>query len=347
MKQLIVPGSDFDRPIHQSEAVRLVHAARVAFGRVLQPHAPKTQEAYQRAWDTWALWCERTGATVLPVEPHELVAHLEWLSMEGLAPNSVRQALSAIASLDRASRVTPTDQNPQSVRASVVVQNWHAAWSRENPKAPRKRAAALEPRQLRRVLELAAEGPARNQARGAYVARYARDRALLLLGVYSARRVSEVCALELEHVQMTERGLRLEVARSKTDQQGQGHVVGILPAGELAVCPVEAWRQWLRVRGEQPGPVFAEIGRNGELGTAALTTRSANRIVQQMAKRAGVELISSHSMRATFITLAVRRRVPLPTIAQHTGHKSIQTLSGYARQATLFQDNPTAGLLDE
>lgn len=346
-RQLIVPGSDYDRPIITSEAARLVRAAELAFGRVLEPHAPKTREAYRRAWNAWAAWCERTGARVLPIEPHELVAHLEWLSLEGQAPNSVRLALSALASLDRAARVTPTDQSPRTVRASVVVQHWLKGWSRENSKAPRRQAPALEPRELRRVLELANEGPARHQARTAYVARYARDRALLLLGVYSARRVSEICALELEHVTPTERGLRITITRSKTDQSGMGKSIGILPAGELAVCPVEAWRQWLRVRGEHPGPLFVEIGRNGELGSAALTTRSANRIVHGMAKRAGVELVTSHSMRATFITLAVRRKVPLPAIAEHTGHKSIQTLSGYVRRATLFDDNPTAGLLDD
>lgn len=345
-RQTTIPGSD--APATVSQAQRLVQAAELAFARVLEPHATKTQEAYRRAWRAWASWCELSGARVLPIEPAELVKHLEGLSLAGQAPNSVRLALSALASLDRAARVTPADPSPASLRSAVIVQRWLKAWTRDgHPKAPRRQAAAFTARQLREVLQASNEGPAKNQARAAYVVRCARDKALLLLGVYSARRVSELCALELEHVTRTERGLSMRIAQSKTDQEGQGLDVGIMPAGELGVCPVEALNQWLRVRGERPGPLFVEVGRDGQLGENQLTTRSANRIIQGMAKRAGVELVSSHSMRATFITLAVRRRVPLPTIAKHSGHSSMQTLAGYARRASLFDDNPTAGLLDD
>jgi integrase len=359
MRQPTLPGADYDRVITQSEALRILEAAHRALERVRRPYRPATEEAYERARARWALFCEKTGASVLPIEPAALVTFLESLTSEGAAPNTVRLTLSALSSLDKAARTTPADREPQSVRQSVIVQRWLQSWSAEHPIAPQKSAPALTARQLRRVLEAAGEGPARNQARGAYVARFARDKALLLLGVYGALRVSEVCALTIGDVVASERGLSVTIRRSKTDQQGAGAVVGILPSADMGVCPVEAWRQWMSLSAcrFQPddsylnrvsfAPLFVEIGRSGELGSEQLTTRSANRIIQRMAARAGIELVTSHSMRASFVTLAVTKRVPLPTVAKQSRHKNLNTLSRYVRQATLFDDNATQGLLDE
>jgi integrase len=54
-----------------------------------------------------------------------------------------------------------------------------------------------------------------------------RDRAILLLGFAGALRRSELSALDVDDVVEMGEGLKIAVARSKTDQEGEGHTVGI------------------------------------------------------------------------------------------------------------------------
>ena len=54
-----------------------------------------------------------------------------------------------------------------------------------------------------------------------------RDRALLLIGFGAALRRSELVALDVADVTVTERGLVVRVKRSKTDQEGEGADIAI------------------------------------------------------------------------------------------------------------------------
>ncbi|MCB5640491.1 hypothetical protein LIP89_19325, partial [Erysipelatoclostridium ramosum] len=57
--------------------------------------------------------------------------------------------------------------------------------------------------------------------------RATRDRAILAIGMAAALRRSEIVALEVGHVGIVPEGLRLTVARSKTDRAGEGAVIAI------------------------------------------------------------------------------------------------------------------------
>ena len=70
-----------------------------------------------------------------------------------------------------------------------------------------------------------------------------RDRALLLLGFAAALRRSELVALNVEDLEETEGGLCIRIVRSKTDQEGQGTIIAIVP-GSVA-CPIKSIRSWL------------------------------------------------------------------------------------------------------
>jgi integrase len=54
-----------------------------------------------------------------------------------------------------------------------------------------------------------------------------RDRAVLLVGFGAAMRRSELIALDLDDITITQAGLTILVRRSKTDQEGQGREIGI------------------------------------------------------------------------------------------------------------------------
>jgi integrase len=70
-----------------------------------------------------------------------------------------------------------------------------------------------------------------------------RDRALLALAFSGAFRRSELVALEVQDTEETEHGLRVQIRRSKTDQEGRRHEVAILRGARLRA--VEALRDWM------------------------------------------------------------------------------------------------------
>lgn len=314
---------------------------------VRDPHAENTQRAYSSAAKRWYAYALEHGLPYTPIDPLELTGYLQQMTDAGLAPNTVRLHLSALCSLDQVSRATGDNPTPQSIRESLIVQRWEEKWARLNPKRPRRKAAPFEPSALERVLRVVAERP-KNAAAAAHALQAARDRCLLLFGVLGAFRASDLGELQLEHVEAKERGLQVLLPRSKTDQAGEGRFRALMPQGRRLLCAVDAFVVWRRARGSAPGALFPPILRTGELELGrALSERQITRLVTAYGERAGLELRhSSHSMRRTFYCETIRRGKPLNRIMQHADCRSADVALGYMEQAQLFDDNPTAGLLE-
>jgi integrase len=331
----------------------LARAAEDAARYVIESRSASTRRIYRVQWDAWRAHCAARGIPIVPVEPAELITYLTHRAASPSArtgrtnaPNSIRLALSAISVIDQRARVTESERHPRAVRSDPLVRDWLDGWSREHPRAPQRRAAAVTPAQLDLLIQTAQERP-RGVSAGQHVAAYARDRCMLLLGIAGALRVSELVALDIADVLVMERGLRVFVRKGKTDQHGKGHYRGILPQSRTLRCPIDAWGCWLGRRGTWPGPAFVAVERDGCLGRTRLDESAARRMVTRRAKACGLELITSHSMRATFATLASAKGKSLPRIAQQGNWSSLDVLSGYVRQGELFEDSPTYGLLDD
>jgi hypothetical protein len=56
-------------------------------------------------------------------------------------------------------------------------------------------------------------------------------------------------------------------------------------------------------------------------------------------------IYSGHSLRSGFLTSAAGRGASIFKMMDQSGHKSIDTLRGYVRDAELFKDHAGAGLL--
>lgn len=345
-EQLTIIAADTDGLGALARSRSRADALEVARRRVLDPNSANTKRAYNTAIGQWCDYADAHNIAWAPIDAAELVGYLEQLSRR-VAPNTVRLHLSALCALDVASRVTPASPTPQSLREHFVVSRWEKSWNRDNPRAPRKRAAALGQSDLERVIAAAAE-PAKNAARAAHVIQYARDRCLLLFGVCGAFRGSDLCELQLSDVETTERGLRVRVRCSKTDQDGTGETVGLMAQGRARLCPVDAFGMWRATRGSAPGSLFCPITRSATVDLErALTERHVTRLVSDYAKRAGLELnISAHSLRATFATLASSRGKQLGRVMTHGRWRSADVAVGYMRQAQLFDDNASAGLFE-
>jgi integrase len=174
-----------------------------------------------------------------------------------------------------------------------------------------------------------------------------RDRVLLLLGFAMAARCSELTGLDVEDLQFSERGLYVTIKRSKTDQEGIGTKIAVVPGA--TACPIVAVKEWMSAGGITSGPLFRRI-RNRKAQRVMpdrLHHQAVSLVVKQHIRELGLEVgdFSAHSLRAGFLTSAANRGASIFKMRAVSRHKSIDVLSSYVRDADAFTDHARAGLL--
>lgn len=342
--QLLVPGTELVRadtlaphaPGSYEEAVDR------ALRRVLEPHSQNTQRTYRQAWRQWEEHCDERGFIPWPLEPKSLISYLDFRT--DLAPNTVRTYYAALCARDLEVRMA-FEENPLSVRTHPAVIRWFESWSRDHSREPRKQAPAATRNHLARILE-AMQQRGRRASSLAHLPMYLRDRCILIFGLTGGFRGAELVALDLADVAVGERGVDVRVRRAKNNQHGEARYKCLHPQGQILRCPVDAWQSWLRVRGEAPGPAFHPIARSGALEQRRMSVETVRDMIRARAEAAGVRL-SSHSLRAGFVTMSRQRGKPLDRIAAQAGMASLETARRYCRNMELWEDNPSAGLLDD
>jgi integrase len=175
----------------------------------------------------------------------------------------------------------------------------------------------------------------------------ARDRALLFVGFGGAFRRAELVALDADNVCFTDDGLVITLEKSKTDQESHGRTVGI-PFGSFPLtCPVRALKNWLKLSGIKEGPLFRSIGRWDQVGSSRLSDKMVANIVKKRVAAIGFDptRFAGHSLRSGFASSAAKAGRSERSIMRQTGHRSTTMVRRYIRDASLFSDNPVAGLL--
>ncbi|TGE20848.1 site-specific integrase [Hymenobacter metallicola] len=159
-----------------------------------------------------------------------------------------------------------------------------------------------------------------------------RDRALLLLGFAGAFRRSELEALDVDHVHLTSKSLLIDMGSSKTNQYGELENKAVFYAPVELFCPVRAVLEWKELLGRTTGPLFVRLSRGaaGEpsrLSKHRLTAKGINELVQ---KHFGAHF-TAHSLRASFVTVAVQKGQSNKAIKNQTKQKTDAMIERYAR----------------
>jgi integrase len=226
--------------------------------------------------------------------------------------------------------VPPTQRD-----ARGVISDTLAGIRREARARPRAHKSAITARELAAMIAVA-EGEG---------TRSIRDRAILALGMAAALRRSELVGLELRDLELVDKGLKLTLRYSKTDQEGEGQEIAV-PAGKV-LKPLERLKAWLAVRGHGAGPLFYQIDPQGRPTDAPMSDRSIARLIQKYAGRVGIdpEAVAGHSLRAGFLTEASRNGATIAKMQEVSRHKKVEVLLGYVRSAELFDDHAGEGFL--
>jgi site-specific recombinase XerD len=313
-------------PVAFTEALQLARDFTAA------SKAPATRAAYASDWRIFTSWCSARGLEYLPAIPDTIAAFLADEASKGKRPSTLGRRLAAIKFATESSGIlADTDKCPtDDKRVSAVL----SGIRRTVGAAPRQKKAAV----AEITIAMSATGTS---------LRALRDRAIILLGFAGAFRRSELVGLNVEDIEFCETGLRVQIAHSKTDQEGIGVKIAIV-SGSIA-CPVEAVRQWLDASGIIAGPLFRRIWNktNQRLSDQRLKGRVVAAVVKANAERLGLDpkAFGGHSLRSGFLTSAAARGASIFKMMDVSRHKSMETVRGYVRDADLFRDHAGSGLL--
>lgn len=267
----------------------------------------------------------------LPATPTQVALYIaQWSSVQACATLTRR-----MAALDRWHK----SQGFVSPVKSTIVQEALRGMRRIYGGAQRQ-VRAITAKDLSQLVKAAKQPStsASNHKQGAWVTRMLRDVALLLVGFSAALRRSELVALQINDLEVDQKGMTVHIRRSKTDPYGRGQSVQIPWGKRVALCPIRAVQAWIAHARLSSGPIFRAVDRYGNVGTAGLNSQSVALIVKRMAAQAWGEKaaaeFSGHSLRAGFCTDAAQRGMSIFAIRQVTRHRSVESLGRYVRAET-------------
>ncbi len=187
--------------------------------------------------------------------------------------------------------------------------------------------SALTDQEVLRVLAL----PDRAKAQGC------RDYAMLCLMAYTAARQIELHRSDLADLRTASGHLVLNV-QGKGREEKDEVLVLVNPAVENAL------HDWLVQRGDRPGPLFTSLSHRA--AGERLSLRSIRRMVKEYYRLAGVrgDDKTTHSLRHSAITSAVRHGAPVQKVRSMARHASIDTTMIYFHEVDRVE-NPAEAFI--
>lgn len=283
--------------------------------------AASTRRAYEGDWRDFIEWARWREVDALPAAAASVAMYLTDLAEAGKRPATIERKRAAIAFMHKL-------YGHESPTHGALVAEVVAGIRRTMGAAQQGKTAAITADV--RAMVMSQSGDLRG----------VRDTALLLMGFAGAFRRSELVALDIEDIEICAEGLRVNVRRGKTDQEGQGRAIGIPRGIHPETCPQRAYQAWLHAAGISTGALFRGISCHGKL-LARLSDKGVARAIKRAAEAAGLDpqLYSGHSLRAGLATSAAAAGALDRDIMQQTGHKRVETLYRYIRKTNVFHNN--------
>ncbi|WP_303312788.1 tyrosine-type recombinase/integrase [Hymenobacter sp. BT730] len=276
--------------------------------------AENTKRGYAADLRSFQDYCTHHQVLHLPAEVTTVAGYVSQMADRGLKLATIRRHVAAIAKLHQlAGKPSPTGHEA----LQVVLDGIARVVGKRQRQAPAFTVAELK--QAIRTLDLTTPTGLR-------------DRALLLLGFAGAFRRSELVALNVEDTELTRQALVIHLRQSKTNQYGLEEDKAVFYSPSADFCPVRAVQEWVECLGRSQGPLFTRMSRGNQQrpaqpGKERLTDQSVNDLVQ---RHLGA-MYSAHSLRASFVTIAVEAGQSNKAIKNQTKQKTDAMIERYAR----------------
>jgi integrase len=150
-----------------------------------------------------------------------------------------------------------------------------------------------------------------------------RDRALLAILARAGLRREEAVSLDLADFRDGPDGGTLLV-------RGKGNKERLVP---IANGTLQAVRDWIEVRGSEPGALLLPVRKGGAIGRERMTAQAVYVRLQAIAKRGGVADFTPHDLRRTAGSEMLDAGADLSVVADVLGHSSVDvTRRSYDRR---------------
>lgn len=251
-------------------------------------NAETTVQSYNSDLKKFVRWCP--DASIESIGPLDIAEFKRYLQKLGQKPATINRALTTLSTFfDWAVEQGLIENNPAS----------NVKYLKEVDTAP-KSLSRREQLALMRAVN-----------KGGKI----RDIAIITLLLHTGLRVSELCHLDTDDVVIKERSGFVTVT-------GKGNKQRVIP---LNVTVRSALTNWLKVRGNEPGPLFIS-----QLG-GRISPRSVERIVKKYAYHAHLDGVTPHVLRHTFCKSLIDAGESIDRVALLAGHESLDTTARYTR----------------
>ncbi|GAB6897127.1 tyrosine-type recombinase/integrase [Kineosporia succinea] len=301
--------------------------------------APSTRAAYERAWNAFEVWAAHHRLLALPATASTVrafVAHLRDRDQPASLP-TINQHLSAIWA-------THAEAGLPSARQDGQLRLRLQGYARQDQERLVHQMSALLVRDVQALIDTMADDLARERhtATDERAVRKAelvhrRDKAVILLGLATAMRRSELARIELADLHEEAEGLVVTPRWTKRDQAGTERHPRAVPRGaSRTTCPVTALNAWIDAAAITDGPLFRPVTRWGTVGAKGFTPQVVRTIVAQRAQAAGLPgTWGAHSLRAGFATQSARNGVARHVIMADGDWRSA-AVDRYLRRGALW-----------
>lgn len=149
----------------------------------------------------------------------------------------------------------------------------------------------------------------------------ARDTAIFATGLGGGLRRSELAHLQLADYK----------DGTLTVSKGKRNKTRIVPLPQGAQ---DALADWIDLRGDWPGPLFARVLRGDHMRQAGITPGAIQLILDTRRVAAGVEHFTPHDLRRTFAGDLLDANVDISTVQKLMGHDNPATTASYDRRGS-------------
>ena len=190
----------------------------------------------------------------------------------------------------------------------------------ELAKTPAHRLDIIDTDDVERILHAPLQNNAHAKQKEDAMLPHLRDRAILELLFSTGLRVSELCALDREHV---------NTKKGEFSVRGKGGKIRVVFVSESARSAVA---RYMEKRGDISPALFVSVprGKTGHAEPTRLTPRTIQRILKHYAIKAGItKKVTPHVLRHAFATDLLMNGADIRSVQALLGHANIATTQIY------------------
>ena len=273
--------------------------------------AKNTVRAYKSDFNDFALFCSKHGMQSMPTEPKIVSLYLTYLSKHSRF-STLKRRLASINVMHKYKGHYLDTKHP------IIVENLMGIKRQIGVHQKAKKPLLFN--DLKQIIKVINNSELNDFKK-------LRDKTLILIGFSGGFRRSELVAITKDDIEFVNEGVKIFVKKSKSDQSGEGMTKAIPSFKYVEYCPVNHLKNWMFEN--KNNLVFPISDKNVAL------------IIKKHALKAGLDdkKYAGHSLRSGFATSTAELGASERNIMAMTGHKSVDMVRRYIKEADLFKNN--------